>query len=393
MGAVRRIQDNQWNIGILFSRSGPTEILSTQHVHGAMLAIEELNAGGGVLGRPIEPIHYDAKCDPALYRQYADRLLTEDGVNVIVGCCTSLSRRAVLPSIERRNGLLWYPDLYEGFEFSPNVIYVGAATNQNTLPLARYLFGLGARRFLLIGSDYIYPREANRVMRDLVERQDGEVLDELYIPLEASDAQLDRLLSRVLTLRPDVVFSTVVGASIRGLLSRYADAGIDPADMPIASHNVTEAELVAVGRPECAGHITAAPYFSSVTSEENSRFVAAYRSRYGKHAPISQYAASGYAAVRLFAAALEIAGEMDTQRIAECARGLEMEAPQGRIIIDEDNNHTWLTPRVGVWNGVDAFDVVWTADQPIRPDPWLVGYGGVEDVSDSIYQTAEQNER
>ncbi|MEO8626757.1 MAG: transporter substrate-binding protein [Betaproteobacteria bacterium] len=138
------------------------------------------------------------------------------------------------------------------------------------------------------------------------------------------------------------------------------------------------------------GHITAAPYFSSVESEENSRSVAADRSRYGKGAPIGQYAASGYAALRLFAAALEVAGEMDTQRIAECARGLEMEAPQRRIILDEDNNHTWLTSRVDEWNGVDGFDVVWTADQPIRPDAWLVGYGGVEGVSNLIYQTADK---
>ncbi len=373
-----------WTLGILFSRTGMMQIPSTQHVHGAMLAIDEINAAGGVLGKPLEAIHYDTRSDIALYRQYADRLLTEDAVGVIVGCCTSLSRKAVLPSIERRNGLLWYPDLYEGFEYSPNVIYVGAATNQNSLPLARYLFRRGARRFLLIGSDYIYPREANRVMRDLVERHGGEVLDEIYLPMQPPPEELDRLVERVLALRPDVVFSTLVGSNIVNFCERYADAGIDPADIPIASHNVTEAELIAIGRAECAGHITAAPYFSSIKTQANRDFVRAFRQRFGASAPISQYAASAYCAVRLFALALECAGEMDTQRMMACARGLEMAAPHGRIVIDSDNNHTWMTPRVGVWNGVDEFDLVWESDEVVQPDPWLVSYGGVENLPDTV---------
>ena len=373
-----------WTLGILFSRTGMMQIPSTQHVHGAMLAIDEINAAGGVLGKPLEAIHYDTRSDIALYRQYADRLLTEDAVGVIVGCCTSLSRKAVLPSIERRNGLLWYPDLYEGFECSPNVIYVGAATNQNSLPLARYLFRRGARRFLLIGSDYIYPREANRVMRDLVERHGGEVLDEIYLPMQPPPEELDRLVERVLALRPDVVFSTLVGSNIVNFCERYADAGIDPADIPIASHNVTEAELLAIGRAECAGHITAAPYFSSIKTQANRDFVRAFRQRFGASAPISQYAASAYCAVRLFALALECAGEMDTQRMMACARGLEMAAPHGRIVIDSDNNHTWMTPRVGVWNGVDEFDLVWESDEVVQPDPWLVSYGGVENLPDTV---------
>ncbi len=377
-------REDAWTIGILFSRSGMMEIPSTQHVQGALLAIEEINASGGVLGRPVEAIEYDTCSDLGLYRQYADRLLTQDAVGVIFGCCTSLSRKAVLPAIERRNGLLWYPDLYEGFEYSPNVIYAGAATNQNSLPLARYLFRQGARRFLLIGSDYIYPREANRVMRDLIERHGGEVLDEIYLPMQPPGEALDGLVRRVRDLQPDVVFSTLVGSDIGAFCTRYADAGIDPADIPIASHNVTEAELLEVGRPECAGHITAAPYFSSIDTPANREFVRAYRQRFGAAAPVSQYAASSYAALRMFAMTLERAGEVDTQRLMSCARGLEMDAPHGRIVIDTDNNHTWLTPRVGVWNGADEFDLVWESGEMVQPDPWLVSYGGVEDVPDAI---------
>jgi len=373
-------REDAWVVGLLFSRSGAMAIPSFQHIHGATLAIEEINAGGGVLGRPLAAIEYDTRSDTALYRRLADRLLTEDSVRVIIGCCTSLSRKAVLPAIERRNGLLWYPDLYEGFEYSPNVIYTGAATNQNSIPLARHLFRRGAQRFVLVGSDYVYPREANRVMRDLVERQGGMVLDEIYVPLDAPPDALDRLVARVKTLRPDAVFSTVVGDNIGRFCARYADAGIDPADIPIASHNITEAELIALDRPECSGHITAAPYFSSIDTPANRTFTGAFRRRFGPAAPVSQYAASGYTAVRLFAAALALAGGMDTQRIVRCARGLELDAPHGRVAIDPDNNHTWLTPRVGVWNGASAFDIVWEAAQPVQPDPWLVSYGGVDEL-------------
>lgn len=378
-----RQPNRTWTIGILFSRSGAMQIPATQHVFGALLAIDEINAADGVLGRPLEAIQYDTRSDLGLYRQFADRLLAEDGVTNIIGCCTSLSRKVVLSSIERRNALLWYPDLYEGFEYSPNVLYIGAATNQNSLPLARHLFRRGARRFLLIGSDYIYPREANRVMRDLISRHGGEVLDEIYAPMEPADTELDRMVARIRALKPDVVFSTLVGQSIGRFCTRYADAGIDPSQIALASHNITEAELVAVNRPQCAGVITAAPYFSSIDSPQNRAFVSRFRQRFGDDAPVSQYAASSYSAVRLFAAALAQAGEMNTERIAQCALGVELDAPHGRIALDSDNNHTWQTPRVGAWNGRDAFDIVWEADQPVQPDPWLVSYGGVGELPES----------
>jgi len=371
-----------WTLGVLFSLTGHMAIPSSQHVHGATLAMEEVNAAGGVLGRPLAAKVYDTQSDLGLYRQYADRLLTEDGVSTVMGCCTSLSRKAVLPSIERRNGLLLYPDLYEGFEYSPNVLYVGAATNQNTLPLARYLLRSGARRFVLVGSDYIYPREANRVMRDLIERQGGEVLDEFYAPLNAGKEQIELLVRRMAALQPDIVFNTLVGQSICRLFEACAATGLSDA-ITVASHNVTEAEMLSLAVPPGPGHVTSAPYFSSLATAPSLRFVEAFRRRFGAGAPVSQYAAAAYSAIHLFAAALEKAGDMDTQRIIDCVRGQQMEAPQGLIAVDDDNNHTWMTPRIGRWNGRDEFDVVWEACEPAQPDPWLVNYGGVETLADT----------
>ena len=165
-----------WRVGVLFSRSGATAVSETEHFFGTALAIEELNNAGGVLGKPIEPVVYDPTSDPLTYRRYAERLLGDDAVNVIFGCSTSSCRKAVLPVVERRNGLLWYPSLYEGFEYSPNVIYTGAAPNQNSFQLSEYLIQNGCRHFYFIGTDYIYPRKSNRIMRDLVESRGGEVV-------------------------------------------------------------------------------------------------------------------------------------------------------------------------------------------------------------------------
>src|SRR6266702_471261 len=199
-----------WRVGVLFSRSGLMAVTETEHFLGTALAIQEINQSGGILGREIEVVAYDPGSDPEKYRKLADRLLTEDGISVIFGCSTSAARKAVLPAIERRNGLLWYPSLYEGFEYSPNVIYTGASPNQNSFPLAEYLVRNHGRRVFLVGSDYVYPRESNRIMRDLVESYGGEIVDEIYVPMDATEPCLRDLVARIKDRAPNVVFSTVV---------------------------------------------------------------------------------------------------------------------------------------------------------------------------------------
>ena len=183
-----------WRVGVLFSRSGVMEVTETEHFFGTALAIQEINRSGGIRGREIEVVAYDPGSDPETYRKLADRLLTEDGISVIFGCSTSAARKAILPAIERRNGLLWYPSLYEGFEYSPNVIYTGASPNQNSFPLAEYLVRNYGRRVFLVGSDYVYPRESNRIMRDLIVAYGGEIAGELYVPMVASPSQLQAVL-------------------------------------------------------------------------------------------------------------------------------------------------------------------------------------------------------
>ncbi|MFG0677397.1 MULTISPECIES: transporter substrate-binding domain-containing protein [Delftia] len=366
--------DDGWRIGVLFSRSGPTGVTESEHFLGTALAIEEINQLGGVLGRPLIPVAYDPRGDATEYRKLATRLLLEDEVNVIFGCSRSSSRKAVLPVIERNNALLWYCSFYEGFEYSPNVIYTGAVPNQNNVPLAAYLLQNRGRKLFFVGADYIYPRESNRIMRDLVEQHGGEVLDEVYLPLEASRAEVEEVLADIRTAQPDAVFSTMVGQSARQFYQLYRDFGLDPLRIPIASLSMVEEEIRQIGPPLCEGHITAATYFGSVAGEGNQRFIALWRSRFGDR-PTSMWSELAYAQVHLFAQALQRSGSLDRRKLVEAVHQVKFEAPEGLITVDPENNHCSLTPRIGICRSDGQFDIVWEAGEPIRPDPYLSTFG------------------
>ena len=364
-----------WRVGVLFSRSGVMSVSGTEHFLGTALAIEQINAAGGVLGRQIEPVALDPKSDPDEYRRLAEHLLLEEGVSVIFGCSTSSSRKAVLPAIERRNGLLWYCSLYEGFEFSPNVIYTGAAPNQNTLQLAAYLLRHHGRRFSLIGSDYIYPRETNRIMREVVERHGGEIVDEVYLPYEAVTGAVSSAAEAIQNAGPDVVFSTLVGRPAREFYRLYRELGNDPAKVPIASLTMVECEVMQVGAELCRGNITAATYFSSLEGSTNARFVAEMHERFGADTPVGMWAEGAYSQVKLFARALAVTGSLDTQKLVQGAMKVSVEAPAGTLRLDPENQHAWLRPRIARVGANGAFELLWQAHAPIKPDPYLTTDG------------------
>ncbi len=376
-GKLQRMSDpstspqEPWRIGVLFSRSGLMAVTETEHFLGTALAVQHINQRGGILGRELEVIAYDPGSEPETYRRMADQLLTEDGVSVIFGCSTSAERKAVLRTVERRNGLLWYPSLYEGFEYSPNVIYTGSVPNQNSFPLAEYLIRHVGRHVYLVGSDYVYPRETNRIMRDLVEAYGGTIVGELYVPMDAPDAMLHEALARVREHQPEALFSTVVGRTAQRFYQMYREAGLDPARMPIASLTMAEGEVRVIGSELCAGHITAASYFGSIDTPTNHRFVTDFRTAYGDAHPTSMWSAGAYAQALLFARALERTASLDTQRLLEAAYGLPVDAPEGTVQIDPENNHAWLTPRIGRARPDGSFELLWQAPGPIRPDPYL----------------------
>nr|WP_235505016.1 transporter substrate-binding domain-containing protein [Variovorax sp. Root318D1] len=363
-----------WRIGVLFSRSGATGVTESEHFFGTALAIEEINAMGGVLDRKLAPVVYDPKGDSAEYRRLATRLLIDDEVNVIFGCSRSSSRKAVLPVVERNNGLLWYCSFYEGFEYSPNVIYTGACLNQNAMQLAAYLLRNKGSRFFLVGADYIYPRESNRVMRDMVEQHGGEILDEVYLPVEAGEAQLEEVIRDIVLLQPSVVFSTLVGESARQFYRLYRKHGLDPKRIPIASLSMAEEEIRLIGADLCEGHITSATYFNSLDNESNERFVSLWHARFGDR-PTSTWSEMAYSQVHLFARALQRTGSLDTARLVQSAHAVTFDSPEGLLSIDADNNHCALTPRIGVCRSDGQFDIVWEGKEPIKADPYLSTLG------------------
>ena len=364
----------EWPVGILYSRSGPTSVTESEHFFGTALAIEEINDSGGVLGRSLVPVAYDPKGDADEYRRLASRMLLDDDVNVIFGCSRSSTRKAVLPVVERTNGLLWYCSIYEGFEYSPNVVYTGAVPNQNSMQLAAFLLHNKRSRFFLVGADYIYPRESNRIMRDMVEQHGGEVVDELYLPIDAGEAELLEVIGEIKRQGPDVVFSTLVGQSVRAFYRLYREQGIDPQRIPIASLTMAEEEVRLIGPELCVGHITSATYFGSLVGKSNRRFVERWRGKFGER-PTSMWSEMAYSQVHLFAQALARSGSLDSGKLVQALHQVSFDSPEGLLQVDAENNHCVLTPRIGVCNAAGQFDVVWESSVPIKPDPYLSTYG------------------
>ncbi|MFL9872322.1 transporter substrate-binding domain-containing protein [Paraburkholderia megapolitana] len=370
-------EEDRWRIGVLYSRTGVASATGSEHFFGTVLAIEEVNAAGGVGGRLFDPVVYDPKSDPDEYRRLATRMLQDDDVTVIFGCSTSSSRKAVLPVIERTNALLWYCSIYEGFEYSPNVIYTGAVPNQNSMQLAAYLLRNHGRRFFLVGADYIYPRESNRIMRDMVEQHGGEIVEELYLPSDADPAALEDVVRQIKSVEPDVVFSTLIGRGARAFYRLYREHGIDPVQIPIASLTMTEGETRMIGPELCGSHIISASYVNTLNLASNQRFLKLWRARFGEQ-PASMWSEMAYNQMHLFALALARSGSLDTAKLVEAVYAVEFDSPEGVLKIDPENNHAILTPRIAVCRQDGSFDVVWEGRRPLKPDPYLTSYGFAE---------------
>ena len=364
-----------WQVGVLFSATGNTALIEKTQLAGTLLAIEEINSTGGICDRRLQPVIYDPGSDSAEFGLLAKQLMIEHGVSTIFGCYTSSSRKAVLPVVERLNGLLWYPTLYEGFEFSPNIVYTGAAPNQNESVLCRYLMDRYGKRFYFVGSDYIYPRESNRLMKQFLQHYGGTVVGETYVSLGSSRSEFAPVISEILKLQPDIIFSTVVGNSTTYLYQAYADAGLDPRTIPIASLTTTETEIHEMGFDVGEHHITAASYFQGIEGKSNAEFVRKFKKHCGDDASTNMCAEASYFQVHLFAKALKAAGTMDTDVMRKMVMQTDFDAPQGHVSIDARNGHTSLWSRIGRANSNGQFDIVYESTQQVDADPYMIGYG------------------
>ncbi|QNN56099.1 transporter substrate-binding domain-containing protein [Diaphorobacter ruginosibacter] len=367
------VNNDPLRVGILFSETGTTSTIGQSQLQGTLLAIDEINRAGGVLGRELVAVRRDPASTPSRFAPLAEELIVQEKVNTIFGCYMSSSRKAVLPVVEKWNKLLFYPTLYEGFEFSANIIYTGAAPNQNSVQLADFMTSSFGARVYLIGSDYIYPYESNRIMRELVlQHPEGEILGERYLPLMATEVDYRAVMEDVRNKRPDFIFSTVVGDSTAQLYRAYADAGFNPKEIPIASLTTSEAEIAQMGFDVAAGHFTSAPYFQSIQSVANQRCLASLKKLFGDDCRPNLCWEASYFQMHLFANAFRKTGSDTISELLPHLLGSEFDAPQGRVRIDPGNHHTWLYPRIGRSNAQGGFTILREATRAVSPDPYLV---------------------
>ena len=364
----------RYRLGLLFSSTGPYATIGQAMLNGALLAIDEVN-GSDSFPFALEPVIADPQGLNNAYSRLAKSMLIDEQLVHVVGCYTSSSRKEVLPYFEKYDGLLWYPSHYEGFESSENAVYTGASPNQHIVPLADFLLKRYGNKAYFIGSNYIWAWENNKIMREAVLAAGGSVLAERYAPV--GDTDHDAIIRQILDYRPQFIFNTLIGDSayafFRALRSAAQRAGIDQArDMPVASCSLSEPELAEIGSEACDGHISSSVYFESIDTEANASFARAYRRRFPSQRATSADAEASYNTVHLLARALKSAGSEDMQAVRSVLSHIEFDAPQGKVRIDSDNRHSYLTPRIGISSKVRGFDIIFEASQPIKPDPYLI---------------------
>lgn len=367
---------------MLFSQSGPMAVTENAHIQGILLACDEINAAGGIAGRALDPVILNPASSDEAYADLAAELFVRHRVNVLFGACLSTSRKAILPLVERFNGILFYPSVYEGFEYSPNVIYGGAVPNQVVIPLLEYIFRAHGRRVALIGSDTLYAREINRIVNEFLAESDGEVVLERYMPFSTALEGFAALLRQVPD-DVDAVISTVVGQDIVTLYDAQHEAGISGERRPIASLTTTESELARMRPAARAGHISVAPYFSTVDTPSNAAFLSAFRARFGADAIPSVYSEVCYAQVHMFANALAQSGTDEPEALLAALSGAVFKSPGGDLFLDMETNHVSFRPLIGRARESGDFEIVHRGRNTF-PDPYLVSYD--RSVSERVTQ-------
>ena len=371
-------QEEPIKVGVLHSLSGTMSISEVSVRDATILAIEEINANGGVMGRMLEPIIEDGASDWPTFAEKARKLILEDEVAVVFGGWTSASRKAMLPVFEELNGLLFYPVQYEGLEQSPNIFYTGATTNQQIVPGVEYLLEEGYSKFFLLGSDYVFPRTSNTIIKEQLAAAGVEMAGEEYVPLGGTE--FSTILAKIRQAEPDVIFNTLNGDSNVAFFKQFIDAGFSAESLPTMSVSIAEEEVLGIGIENIVGHLTAWNYYQTVETPENEAFVAAFKERYGEERVTNDPMEAGYFGVYLWAAAVAAAGSTDVDAVKEAAGGITFQAPEGLVTVDGDNQHTYKTVRIGQVREDGLIDTIWETEEPIKPDPYLCTYEWAENL-------------
>lgn len=363
-------------VGVLFSRSGPYETLGREGYLGALTAIREINEAG-LYGLTLRA---EARDPAGAIESYAPlcRELVAAGARFIVGCTTSWSRKEVIPVLEKTGAQLWYPCPYEGFESNDHVVYVGACPNQHILPLLEHVLPRYGREPVLVGSNYIWGWETNRIAREMVERGGGTIKAERFVPL--GDTDIGHIVEEVRRKRPDFVLNTLIGPSSRAFVEAYyqlgqRDAEFAAARRPIISCNWTESEIAALGE-KAEGHLAVAPYFESLATPDNVAFLATVRTLAPGVTRLSAFFAQAYAAVHMIARSIAATGRAEPEAVLADAALRDYPGPLGLLRIHADTNHAILTPRIARARRDGLFEVLSRGEAAIVPDPYLIRSAG-----------------
>ncbi len=356
-------------IGILHSLTGTMGHSGSSVADATLLAIDELNRSGGLLGRPLEPIVADGRSDPDRFLVEAKRMIEEEKVCTIFGCWTSASRKTVIPLFEELDHLLVYPVQYEGLEESPNVIYTGATPNQQIIPAVKWAYAFeNKRRFFLVGSDYVFPRVAHEIIKDQLGELGAELVGEVFLPLGSSN--FGPVVEQIVAAKPDMILNSINGDSNLAFFRELREKGLTAEKLPTISFSIEEEELRQLDGADVAGHYAAWNYFQSVASKENTDFIGSFRLKYGPQRVVTDPMESAYFGVKLWAQAVEQCGSTEVQQIRHAMLNQRMTAPSGNVRIDPATQHTFKTPRIGRIQTDGQFDVVWTAAKPEPPMPY-----------------------
>ena len=366
-------------VGFLNSLSGTMAISESTVFDSLSLAAEEINADGGVLGKQLEVVSEDGASEPTKFAERAGKLIQQDCTAAVFGGWTSSSRKAMLPVFESNNALLFYPVQYEGLESSKNIFYTGATTNQQIIPALDYLAEQGTKTIFLVGSDYVFPRTANKIINAYAAAHGMEVVGEEYTPLGSTE--FSTIVNKVRDSGADAVFNTLIGDSNVAFFRQYTSVGLTAADMPVVSVSIAEEEVPGIGLENIEGQLTAWDYYQTLDTPANAAFVTAFKDKYGADRVTSDPMEAAYTSLYLWKAMVEKAGSFEVDKVRDAADGVSFEAPEGTVTVNGDNNHITKTPRIGRITPDGLIETVWEAPEAVVPDPYLESYDWASGLS------------
>ena len=360
-------------IGFLNSLSGTMAISETTVFKSLSMAAEEINADGGVLGKKLEIVSEDGQSEPTVFAEKATKLIQDDCVAAVFGGWTSSSRKAMLPVFEGNDSLLFYPVQYEGLESSHNIFYTGATTNQQIIPALDFLKQeKKIESIFLVGSDYVFPRTANKIIKQYAAANGIEVLGEEYQPLGSTD--FGTVVDKVKAAGADAVFNTLNGDSNVAFFKEYKGKGLTASAMPVLSASIAEEEVPGVGVGNLEGQYTAWNYYQTIDSPVNQKFVTDFKAANGAKAVTSDPMEAAYTSLHLWKGMVEKADSFAVEDVIDASDGVTYDAPEGTVEVDGENHHIAKTALIGQVNSEGLIDTVWSSDKPIEPDPYLKSY-------------------